>query len=115
MLRVLFYRTASGNDVVKEFIRGLPADDKKVAGVDLKAVQIGYPIGLPLCRPLGDGLSEVRSSLPSKRELRVIFMFDKQHQCLVALHAFIKTSQRTPKADLDLAKKRKAEFASKGN
>ncbi len=77
-------------------------------------MQIGYPLGLPLCRPLGNGLMEVRSSLPSKREARVIFAFDAVAQCLIALHVFIKKTQKTPKSDLDLARSRRNEFFLKG-
>jgi phage-related protein len=114
MFQVVFYSTKAGNKVVRDFLRQLPIEDKKKVGEDLMTVQIGYPMGLPLCRPLGDGLMEVRTSVPSKREIRIIFAFDGDAQCLVALHAFIKKTQRTPKSDLDLAKSRKAEFIMKG-
>lgn len=110
MFTVLFYETASGNEVVLDFVRQLSAGEKKVVGEDLKAVQIGFPIGLPLCRPLGDGLYEIRSSLPSKRELRLIFFFDRARQCLLVVHALFKKSAKLPKGDLDLARKRKEEF-----
>jgi phage-related protein len=112
---VRFYQTPSGNKVVLDFIRELSPDDKKVVGEDLKAVQIGFPIGLPLCRPLSEGLYEVRSSLPSKRELRLIFYFDKGHGTLVVVHALIKKSAKLPKPDLALAKKRKDEARQKGS
>ena len=59
---------------------------------------------MPTCRSLGDGLWEVRSSLPSRREARVIFAVIEEQ--MVLLHGFIKKSQKTPKADLDLALKR---------
>lgn len=114
MFQVVFYKTLSGNEIVRDFLRQLPTDDKKKVGEDLMTVQIGYPMGLPLCRPLGDGLMEVRTSLPSKREIRMICAFDSSAQCLVMLHAFIKKTQRTPKSDLDLAKNRKNEFIMKG-
>jgi phage-related protein len=115
MFSVVFYETPKGNEVVIDFIRRLPIDDRKKIGEDLMAVQFGYPMGLPLVRPMGDGLSEVRSSLPSKREVRLLFAFDSGQQCLVALHAFFKTTPKTPKADLDIARKRKAEFVMKGS
>ena len=114
MFQVVFYETAAGNEVVLDFIRNLDADDRKAIGEDLMTVQIGYPMGLPLCRPLGGGLMEVRNSLPSKREARLIFAFDSDAQCLVVLHAFIKKTQKTPKPDLDLARSRKSEFIMKG-
>jgi phage-related protein len=107
---VLFYETASGNQVILDFIRELSAEERKIVGENLKTVQIGFPMGLPLCRPLGDGLYEIRSSLPSKREFRLIFFFDRTRQVLLVVHALFKKSAKLPKADLDLARKRKEEF-----
>src|ERR1044072_2194155 len=110
MHRVLFYETSSGNKIVLEFIRELSAEEKKAVGEDLKMVQLGFPMGLPLCRPLGDGLYEIRSSLPSKREFRLLFFFDRSGKCLLVVHALFKKSPKLPKSDLDLARKRKGEF-----
>ena len=110
MFKVLFYSTPSGNEIVLDFVRELSAEEKRVVGEDLKTVQIGFPMGLPLCRPLGDGLYEVRSSLPSKRAFRLIFFFDRERKCLLVVHALFKKSAKLPKADLDLARKRKEEF-----
>jgi phage-related protein len=81
----------------------------------LKAVQIGFPMELPLCRPLGDGLYEIRSPLPSRREFRLIFFFDRQRQCLAVMHALIKKASKLLKADLELARKRKDETLRKGS
>jgi predicted XRE-type DNA-binding protein len=53
----------------------LPREDKRTIGRDIAQVQFGWPVGLPLCRSLAGGLWEVRSSLPSKREARVLFGF----------------------------------------
>jgi phage-related protein len=109
MHKVVFYQTRSGNRVVLDFIRQLSDEEKKVVGEDLKAVQLGFPMGLPLCRPLGDGLYEMRSSLPSKREFRLIFFFDRTRRRLAVMHAMIKKTRTLPKADLDLARKRRDE------
>jgi phage-related protein len=110
MFKVLFYSTPAGRDIVLDTVRKLSAEEKKVVGEDLKTVQIGFPMGLPLCLPLGEGLYEIRSSLPSKREFRLIFFFDRERQCLLVLHAFFKKSAKLPKGDLDLARKRREEF-----
>jgi phage-related protein len=59
---------------------------------------------------LSDGLWEVRSSLPSKREARVIFGFHEG--ILIALHAFIKKAQKTPRVELALARHRMKEVMS---
>ena len=111
---VVFYRTANQRDVVREWIKQLAPDCRKIIGFDLKTVQLGFPMGLPLCCPLGNGLWEVRSSLPNRTEARLIFFQHKPSRNLVVVHAFIKKSQKTPKPDLDLALKRKREIEGSG-
>ncbi len=53
---VVFYRTATGVEPVKDWLRGLPDDDRQTIGIDLATVQVGWPVGMPLCRSLGGGL-----------------------------------------------------------
>ena len=72
--------------------------------------QFGWPMGLPLCRPLSGGLWEVRSALPSRRQARVFFGF--HDGMLIALHAIIKKTQKTPAEELALAKQRLKEVQS---
>jgi phage-related protein len=105
---VVFYRTRGGAETVRDWLRGLPAADRHAIGQDLMRVQYRWPVGMPLCRSLGDGLWEVRSSLSSNRIARVLFSLHQGR--LVALHGFIKKSQKTPDEDLALARKRKREF-----
>ena len=71
-------------------------------------VQYRWPVGMLLCRPLGDALWEVRSELPGNRIARVLFSV--QQGKMLVLHGFIKKSQKTPAADLALARKRNREF-----
>ena len=99
-----FWRTAAGREPVREWLSALPIDDRRVIGRDMAKVQFGWPIGLPVCRPLSNGLWEVRSSLASKREARVLFGFREGE--LIALHAFIKKTQKTAADDLSLARHR---------
>jgi len=71
-------------------------------------VQFRWPVGMPLCRALGDGLWEVRSNCPSNRIARLLFcLVDGK---IVVLHGFIKKTQQTPDDDLKLARRRKREF-----
>ena len=77
-------------------------------GLDLMRVQFRWPVGMPLCRALSEGLWEVRSNLPSKRIARVIFCF--ADDLLVALHAFIKKTQKTSAADMAIARERMKEM-----
>ena len=109
MHRVRFYRTVVGKEVVLDWIKALPKADQRVLGRDLLAVQVGFPMGLPLCRSLGGGLWEVRSTLTNRTEARMIFYFDSPLQSVVVLHVFIKKSQRTPKSEIDLALRRRRE------
>jgi phage-related protein len=101
---LFFYRTAAGNEPVREWLNGLSREDRYVVGVDIASVQLGWPMGMPLCRSLGGGLWEVRSSVPSGSEARVFIGF--HDGTLIALHGFIKKTQRTPAADLTVARKR---------
>ena len=74
-------------------------------GGDIKTIEYGWPIGMPVCKPLGDGLYEVRSTISSKREIRII-LYIRANQ-MILLHGFIKKSQKTPDKELELVKKRK--------
>ncbi len=103
-----FYQSGSGAEPVRDWLKNLDEDDPKVIGEDLATVEFGWPVGMPLCRSLGYGLWEVRSSLPSKREARVIFAVVEER--MVLLHGFIKKTQKTPKGDLETARKRLKEI-----
>ena len=105
---LIFFRTSAGNEPVREWLKALPQDDRRAVGQDLERVQHRWPVGMPLARPLGKRLWEVRTSLPSRRIARVLFCFDDD--VLVALHAFIKKTQKTPPDDLDLALQRMKEL-----
>ncbi len=107
-IKVVFYRTPAGTEVVRDWLRGLETDVRNVIGQDLMRVQYRWPVGMPLCRPMGDGLWEVRSDLPGNRIARVLFCVEQGK--LLVLHGFIKKSQKTPGEDLALARKRKREF-----
>ena len=107
---VVFYRTPAGTEVVRNWLRGLNEGDRNAIGQDLMRVQYRWPVGMPLCRPMGEGLWEVRSDLPSNRTARVLFSV--QQGKILILHGFIKKTRKTPDEDLALARKRKREFES---
>jgi len=105
---VVFYRTPAGTEVVRTWLRGLEESDRNIIGQDLMRVQYRWPVGMPLCRALGNGLWEVRSDLASNRIARVLFSI--QQGKVLVLHGFIKKSQKTPNEELTLALRRKREF-----
>ena len=80
----------------------------KRVGEDIKDVEFSWPIGMPLCRALGNGLWEVRSRLTQGRIARVLFCVHENR--MVLLHAFIKKTQKTPNAERDLTLKRMKEI-----
>lgn len=110
-LQVLFYRTSTGKEPVREWLRELDREARKAIGQDIKTVQFGWPLGMPLVRSLGDGLWEVRSRLRGGIA-RVIFLAEGDR--MVLLHGFIKKSQKTPKAELALARWRAADLTRGG-
>jgi phage-related protein len=100
-----FYRSAGGREPVREWLKGLDAEDRKLIGEDIKDVEFSWPIGMPLVRPMGRGLWEVRSSLARGRIARVLFCVEEKS--LVLLHGFIKKTEKTPQREIDLALRRK--------
>lgn len=107
-IEAIFFQTSAGGEPVREWLKSLsPIEDRKQIGVDIKAVEFGWPIGMSVCRPMGDGLYEVRSNLSQNKIGRVLFYIDAKGR-MVLLHGFIKKTQKTPTADLDLAQKNKA-------
>lgn len=108
-LPAAFYALPSGREPVRDWLMSLGRADRKIVGEDIKDVEFSWPIGMPLCRPFGDGLWEVRSTLTQGRIARVLFC--SQEGQMVLLHAFIKKMRKTPEADRRLALKRLREIA----
>jgi phage-related protein len=105
---LIFYCHRPGSEPVREWLKELPEAERQAIGRDLLRAQWRWPAGMPLCRPLGNGLWEIRTDLPTKRTARVLLCLWREH--LVALHAFIKKTRTTPDDDLALARKRQKEL-----
>ena len=105
---LVFFRNDSGTEPVREWLKGLDEAERRAIGTDLMRAQWRWPVGMPLCRPLGKGLSEVRTNLVGNRTARVLICFYQDQ--LVALHGFIKKTRATPIDDLALARKRQKEL-----
>ncbi len=103
----VFYCTKAGMEPVREWLKALPPEDRRIVGIDIATVEFGWPIGMPTCRPMGKGLFEVRSNI-TQGIARILFcIHDGQ---MILLHGFIKKTQKTPEAELALALKRKKEI-----
>jgi len=55
VLDARFYRTAAGNEPVRDWLKGLSPADRRVVGYDIGLVEDGWPVGMPACRSLGGG------------------------------------------------------------
>ena len=102
-LSVRFYREASGTEPVRDWLKSLPADERREIGTDIKTVQFGWPLGMPVVEHVGRGVWEVRTRLAT-RLARVLFVLEGSE--MVLLHGFMKKERKTPKPDLDLALER---------
>ena len=106
VIQVVFYHTGAHNQPVLEWLRELTPADRKIVGADLRTVELGWPVGMPVCRLMGKGLYEVRSNIKDGIA-RVLFCIHNGK--MVLLHGFVKKSQKTSDDDLNLARKRKRE------
>lgn len=91
-IELVFYRSAAGNEPVRDWLSRLREEDRRAIGIDLQRVQYRWPVGCRWSDPMGKGLFEVRTDLPDRTIARVLFCF-------------------TP-ADLKLARDRKKEIES---
>ncbi len=76
-------------------------------GDEIKTVQFGWPMGMPIVRKLEKDLWEVRVHLAGRI---AGILFTVIEEPMVLLHGFFKKSQKIPANDLKLAKQRLRNF-----
>ena len=102
---VAFFRTDLGSEPVRDFLKNLSTSDKKSVGADIMSVEMLWPIGYPTVKKVDKNLWEVRSNISDKKISRIFFTISGNR--MILLHGFIKKTQKLPKEDFDLAKKRR--------
>ena len=102
-LTVRFYSELSGSEPVRDWLKSLPGNERRTVGIDIKTVQFGWPMGMPVVDYIQRDIWEVRSRL-SSRIARILFTLEGN--TMILLHGFIKKDRRTPKPDLDLTRQR---------
>jgi phage-related protein len=109
-LHARFFRTANGREPVRDWLLELDREDRKRIGTDIKTVEFGWPIGMPVCRQLKGykDLCEIRSRISNGRIARIIFLVLGEE--MILLSGFIKKDEKTPKAELATAAERRLEF-----
>jgi phage-related protein len=106
-LDAFFFRSESGGEPVREWLKSLPKDERKAIGEDIAYVQFKWPIGKPRVDHLRGAIWEVRTSL-ANRIARTLFAV--QGRRMILLHGFIKKTQQIPNEDIKLAEKRFKEW-----
>jgi phage-related protein len=91
----------------------LSKEHRRLVGDDIFTVEIGWPIGMPTCRPMGSGIFEVRTDLPNGTIARVLFCVEDG--CMYLLDGFVKKTQKTPQSSLEIAKSRRKEILATPN
>jgi len=108
ILKVVFFKTDSGAEPVRQWLLSLSREERLIIGIDIKTVEFSWPVGMPTCKSMGEGLWEVRSNLPQGKIARALFCVDDGY--MVLLHGFIKKSKKTPPKELDFARRRKRQW-----
>lgn len=108
-MQIRFYTLASGRSPVEEFIQSLPKNDQaRFADVYNGIKEHGLNCPRAQFRQLRGKLWEVKFTSPSGGYRIGYVMMDRE--TMVWLHAFKKTTQKTPSQELDLAEKRMKEL-----
>jgi len=103
ILSVVFYRTEAGSEPVREWLLEMTVEDRRAIGIDIKTVQYGWPLGMPLVRKMEPGLWKVRCDI-ADGIARVLFTVAGGQ--MVLLHGFVKKTPKTPDNELKTARNR---------
>lgn len=103
IVAVRFYKSLNGNEPVKIWLKDQTREDRRFIGEDIKTIEYGWPLGMPLVRKMESNLWEVRCRI-SKGIARVLFTVSGE--TLILLHGFIKKSQKIPLKELEIARRR---------
>jgi phage-related protein len=110
-LPAVFFRTETGREPVREWLKDLGKDERKIIGEDIMTVQFRWPLGMPLVDHLGSGIWEIRSRLANRIARTLFFVHQGE---IILLHGFIKKTRKTPNEDRALALRRKNAYLKNG-
>ncbi len=98
------------NESVRRGIDTWPAGIRAMyARITERMMAFGPNLGMPYTRPMGEGLFEVRAK--GKEGIGRAFFCTIIGQEIMVLHVFIKKTAKTPRRELDIARKRLREVA----
>ena len=111
LLPAVFFRTETGREPVREWLKDLPKNERRIIREDIMTVQFRWPLGMPLVDNLGSGIWEIRSRLANKVARTLFFVHQGE---IIVLHGFIKKTKKTPNEDRALALRSKNAYLKNG-
>lgn len=110
--KIIFYDKADGTEPVKDFLDSL---DIKMRAKMLRTILIlqknGYELREPYSKLLDDGIFELRAKIGSDIS-RVLYFFVIGRE-IILTNGFIKKTQKTPKEEIEKAKRYRADYLSR--
>ena len=107
--RVDFYREEDGTKPVGDFIRSLEVKMKAKVVANMHLLEeYGNMAREPLSKELEDGIFELRT-IENDNIVRILYFFDKD-RIIIATNGFVKKRQKTPRSEIDLAKRRRSDY-----
>ena len=114
MFDVDFYELPNGEKPVATFLNSL---DNKMRAKALYGISIleefGNNLREPHSKPIGDGLFELRIKFAS--DITRIFYFFVVNNKIILTNGFVKKTMKTPKAEIELARKYKEDYERRHN
>jgi phage-related protein len=111
LVRIIqFYRTTSGRNPIEEFLDSLPDRDAQKVTWVLRLVERLDLVPQQYFKKLvgTEDLWEIRSQIGGNR-YRLLGFFDGP-QLLILTNGFMKKRQKTPRQEIELANKRRADY-----
>ena len=106
---VEFYETEDGKIPTNEFLNSLdPKMNAKMVGLMEILEEKGNLLRDPYSSPLEDGIFELRA-VQGSNITRALYFFYIEGRIIIT-HGFVKKTQKTPRAQIELAKKYRADF-----
>ena len=109
---VVFYDTPIGAEPAKEYLDSL---DAKMFAKTLRSIEVvraeGPAAREPYSKHLEEGIFEIKARVGSDISRVLYFFFINRR--IILTHGFVKKTQKTPRAEIDRAKKYRAEFLSR--
>ena len=109
---IIFYKNDKGEKPVEDFLDSLSDKMRAKMLLSIRIVrEKGYQTRMPYSEELEDGIFELRAKVGSDIS-RVLYFFVVGRK-IILTNGFIKKTQKTPKSEIELAKKYRADYLSR--